>query len=367
MTTEKPVVVWQRQRYRLTPHRDGWRLRSRARGDEFDWQFPACSLATARKLALAKFEDSREVRAPRTAATLQDVVDAYNEMPKKAGTEAAYNNVCRLKTVVRLVHGGKDLKRVLVSEAGPRLWNAYMAARQGGKLDLSIRRPEHTSINAAVRGAASLFIPRLRPSYAERGIEIPADATVIQWLQEVKIPKPKADDKGMLKEWRKLKGPTYWTVGLARFAGLRQKEIAACQRDWIIEDKGAMYVEMRDRPDQHWYSKTGEMYRALVIDVKFAKELLKLKKGHIVKTPDGINRGYWFEHEPQKWLRPFTGTARMPLHRLRGLYADDVKRITEDAVAAHLAGVKAASKNLGHTNTQTTQNNYLSEGASGRR
>ena len=59
-------------------------------------------------------------------------------------------------------------------------------------------------------------------------------------------------------------------------------------------------------------------------------------------------------------IKPFTGTAGMPLHRRRGLYADDVKKLTQDAVAAHLAGVKAASQNLGHTNTATTEKSYLS-------
>lgn len=363
LTTETQVVIWQRQRYRLIPHRDGWRIRSRARGDEFDWQFPACSAATARKMALQRFEEERTARPARTAATLEDVVTAYNDMPKKAGAESAYNNVCRLRTVVKLALG-KELDRVLVSEAGPKLWNAYMAKRQGGKLDLSIRRPEHASINAAVRGAASLFIPRLRPGYQERGIEIPADATVIQWLQEVKSIKPPADDAAMQEAWRKLDGALYWTVGLARFAGLRQSEISACCGGWIIEDGGAVYVEMRDRPEEGWYSKTGEIYRAMVINDEFAQKLLQLPPGHIVTTPGDMSRGWWFERKPQVWLKPFTGDAKKPLHRLRGLYADDVKKLTQDAVAAHLAGVKAASQALGHTSTATTEKSYLTPDAS---
>jgi hypothetical protein len=183
---------------------------------------------------------------------------------------------------------------------------------------------------------------------------------VIQWLQEVKTPKPKAQDAELIKAWQKTKGPLWWTIGLARFAGLRQKEIAACQRDWIIEEGEAVYVEMRDRPEQNWYSKTGEIYRALIINADFARTLLKLKSGQIVGHTNGIQRAYWFEHVPQKWLKPFTGVARMPLHRLRGLYADDIKNLTQDAVAARLAGVKAASEALGHTTTQTTQESYLS-------
>lgn len=41
-------------------------------------------------------------------------------------------------------------------------------------------------------------------------------------------------------------------------------------------------------------------------------------------------------------------------------YADEVAKLTQDAVAARLAGVKAAASALGHTNTATTQNSYLS-------
>ena len=54
------------------------------------------------------------------------------------------------------------------------------------------------------------------------------------------------------------------------------------------------------------------------------------------------------------------GTAKKPLHRLRGLYADDVAKLTEDAVLARLEGIKEASRALGHTTTKTTLNHYLS-------
>lgn len=363
LTTELTTTVfWKRKRYRLTPFRDGWRIRSRARGDEFDWFFPACSAAKARSLALERFEgEAVTLRPPSSTATLEDVASAYLEMPKKAGEASAYNNVTRLRSVVRLALG-KELGRVFVTEAGPKLWNAYMAAKQGGKLDLAKRRLENAAINAAVRGAASMFIPRLRPGYRERGIAIPDDATVIQWLPTMKLPKPQAADVAMIEAWREMpRDALFWAVGLARFAGLRQQEASGCQRDWIIEDRGGIFVEMRDRPEQGWLSKTGEIYRARIINPAFAAELLVMPPGLIVHTPPGMSRLHWFRFYPQEWLKPFTGAARMPLHRLRGLYADDVKRITEDAVAAHLAGVKAASEALGHTSTATTERSYLSD------
>ena len=92
----------------------------------------------------------------------------------------------------------------------------------------------------------------------------------------------------------------------------------------------------------------------------FARELLAMPEGPTVTTPAGISRREWFERKPQAWLKPFTGTAKKPLHRLRGLYADDVARLTRDAVTAHLAGIQAASNALGHTTTKTTKDSYLS-------
>jgi hypothetical protein len=47
------------------------------------------------------------------------------------------------------------------------------------------------------------------------------------------------------------------------------------------------------------------------------------------------------------------------LHRLRGLYADQIKRETESAILARQAGIAAASAALGHTTTDTTERHYL--------
>ena len=128
-----------------------------------------------------------------------------------------------------------------------------------------------------------------------------------------------------------------------------------------------MYIDLRDRPEEGWLSKTGEQYRALVINETFAGELLALPDGPIVRIEGRTSRAHWFRFYPQEWLEPFV-KDRKRLHRLRGLYADDVAALTRDAVAAHLAGVKAASEALGHTNTQTTERSYLSRAsvASGR-
>lgn len=358
------VIVWNRVRYTLAPFRDGHRLRSRRKGNEFDWLFPACSLEVAKREALERFRGEAPPPA-RTAVTFEDAVTVYTALPKKAGEASAKINVSRLRAIVRLVHS-KELERVLLSELSPKLWASFMAARQGGKLDLAKRRAGNAAINSAVRQAASIFIDRLRPGYREAGIEIPSEAAVVQWLPEMKLPKPEANAQELEIEWRKLKETDpalYFAVGLARWAGLRQQEICACRRNWIVERNGAVYVELRDRPDENFTSKTGEMYRAPVVDPDFAAALLTMPPGYIVPATQGMRRDYWYRYYPQEWLRPFTGSSKKPLHRLRGLYADDVKQITEVAMAANLAGIKAASDALGHTTTKTTKDSYLSDHA----
>lgn len=384
-----PHMMWKGRRYGLTPYLDGWRLRSRARGDEIDWKFPHMSEAMAKEGALAKFEErAGSVRPKRGTPTLQDVVDVYLKLPKRSGEDASYNNTTRLTAIVRLALG-KKLDRVFVHEVGPKLWAAYMAKRlPEGKLDLATRRPGNAAINSAVCSACAIFTKKLRPKFLDAGIEIPENASMVEWLPEMKVPKPPANDAAMQKAWKELraarKAPvgetipqqnermkklaTYYTVGLARFGGLRQEEINFCQRSWIIVKKGCVFVNIHDRPEEGYLHKTGEPYLARIIHPGFAAELIGRQPGFIVRMAPRIrSRTEWFERTPQKWVKPFTGKARMPLHRLRGLYADDVKRITEDAMAAHLAGVKAASKNLGHTSTKTTEDAYLSEEALARR
>lgn len=359
---EDRVIVWNFVRYTLTPFRDGWRIRSRRIGNEIDWQFPCCGLETARELALARFQGNAP--APiKNDATLEDVIEAYKEIPKRAGEAAAKQNIYCLRSVTRVALG-KEAKRVYPREVGPDLWAEFQRRRLDGRLDYSTRRPGNAAINSTIRCAKSIFIPELVADYARRGIEIPANATVVKWLPEMQLPKPEALEASLFEHWAALPhGDTMRdAIGLGRFAGLRREEASACQRDWIVENKDAVYVELRDRPNQGFLTKTGKVYRALVVNDAYAAELLAKPPGYIVQMPERISsREEWFERKPQDWLRPFLGGAKKPFHRLRGLYADEVARMTQDAVAAHLAGVKAASEALGHTSTQTTKDHYLTQ------
>ena len=193
------------------------------------------------------------------------------------------------------------------------------------------------------------------------GLGVNADAARSTLLPEPWLPPPAVDEAALLSAWRELQSgsPLWLALGLARFAGLRRDEISAMQRGWIVQRGSTVLVELRDRPEDGWWTKTGKPYLAPVIDGDLAAALIAAPPGAIIQTPPDITRDVWFLRTPQRWLKARGITAHKPLHRLRGLYADDVARVTADAVAARLAGVSAAQAALGHTSSDTTERHYL--------
>jgi hypothetical protein len=244
-------------------------------------------------------------------------------------------------------------------------WLKYTAKKQGLDVaDLATRRPENRAINAAMRQASAVFAPKLRPAYKAEGVILRDDATSIQWLPEMHLERAPAKTAELDEAWRDLREtdlPMWLAVGLARFAGLRRKEIEHATRAWIEGAESATYVVLKDRPDENWRTKTGRPYRALVLDADLAAALQAAPENKPLVNPATERRAHWFERELQLWLRPFVGDAKKPLHRLRGLYADQLSKLTEDAVAAKLAGRQEAARNLGHTSTKTAEKHYLSD------
>lgn len=336
----------------------GWRIRSRSEHMPVDVVLGHGPESWARKKAREVLESGSYKREPKAKGTLEELVAVYEAMPKRAGKAASKIAVYRLTSCVRLVLA-RELADVKLSEINAAFWLDYIAKRQGLEVaDLATRRVINTAINSAMRCAASIFIPRLRPAFAAHGLIVSPEATVIQWAPTIHSDKPEVTDE-MMDAWRELEhGPLWIALGLARFAGLRRDEIEHATDAWVQIAGSAVYVVLQDRPDEGWLSKTGRKYRAVVIDPEFAEFLCGCGVGYLVQPPV-IDRSKWFALAPQKWMRAFT-TARQPLHRLRGLYADDVARLTADAITARLGGVQAASEALGHTSTKTTTRHYLS-------
>ena len=341
----------------------GWRLRCRAVGRKVDFRtglFRIDLAAAAAKEHLAGWQDAQRERR-KGGGSLAELAAVYLATPKRTAAGPARDNVSRLRSVCR-VATGRELDAVTCREVGPELWERYQRARFaefGRAFDLTTRYRENVAINAAVRAARCLFIPAMLSHYRRAGLDVPASAGDAVMLPEPYVPPADADDGAIVAAWRALPaGSALWlTIGLARFAGLRREEISACRKSWIVDG----CIVLRDRPEESWWTKTGKPYRAQITDPTLAAYLAAAETDRIVPDPPGgEDRGRWFDRAPQQWLRPFMPGARKPLHRLRGLYADELARLTADAVAARLAGVRAASESLGHTTTATTERHYLS-------
>jgi integrase len=358
-------VTFQGRKYPLVKEKSGtWRMRSRSRSHPIDAGLGTSDLRAARQIALDLLSGTtaHQPRKP-SSKSLEDVAQVYLSMPKRCGQKAAKLNVGQLRAVCRTVYA-KELAKLTLEDVGPKLWRDFQAAKQGGKLDLSTRRRENIAINSAVSMARSLFIAKLRPEYAEHGIQLPADASLAVNLPTPSLLPSPADDAGFCQWFEDCSTPhdALWlAAGLARFAGLRRSEIAALTPAWIVQSNQTFYVQMGDRAE--YLTKTGQVYRAPILRASLAQHLLALPFDRPAVQPETADRRTWIERTLPGILKRWTGKARKPTHRLRGLYADDVARIYAGAREAALAGIQAASQALGHTSTETTTQHYLTPDA----
>lgn len=354
----------------LEPGR-GWRLRSRSKSHPADYRTGVTNLNEAKRLAKEWLGKQPEggPQPRKGGGTLEQLARVYLDTPKRTKQKVAEANVSRLRVICRRSLG-RELSAVTCREVGPELWQGYQRLAVeafGHAFDYSTRHRENIAINAAVRAARCLFLPALLRAYRAAGLDVRPDAGAAQMLPVPYVPPSAVDDAGLLEHWRALedKDRNLWlTIGLARFAGLRREEIAACRFGWLEVSGPSVRIALRDRPEEGWWTKTGKPYRAEVIEPALAEYLSAAKSFELPDTwvvPDPAeDRGRWFERVPQAWLHEHGITAKKPLHRLRGLYADHVAELTRDAVAARLAGLKAAQENLGHTTSRTTEQHYMS-------
>ena len=351
-------LKWDGRTLSMAPQAGGWRLRSRSKSFPVDFFFATPSLPEAKRLAREKLSTMPEAKE-RTRGTLEDVAKLYLGAPKRCAQDTAEGNVSRLRSVVRDAFG-QTLEQVQ-SDRLSELWPAYVSAKQGrAQPDYSTRRRENHGIVSAMKQAASVFLPALQPYYRRQGVSLPADAVTILWPAVSALEKPPAQEDALITAWsalRKTDLDLWLVVGLARFAGLRQSEILAYRGKWMEQVGAASYVRLKDREGDGFYNKTGRNYSALILSFELVSYLSAMEpEQSLLSRPDAAR---WIQREPQDWLRPFTGDAKAPLHRLRGLYADHVKRDTEQAILARQAGIKAASEALGHTTIGTTVDYYL--------
>jgi integrase len=342
-----------------------WRIRSRTKYLCVDVSLGTRSEQVARAKAKVVL-DGGAAKPPVFASKspAERLVELYLSTPKRTSNVVAESNVARFRRIVEVAHG-VELSDFAIGRIEPGLWTSYQKVRLaeiGLELDYSRRIRVNISINAAVRAARCLFLRRIRPVYAAAGLNLPEDADVVTWLPEPVLSKPEANDSGLIEAWAGMeRDALWWAIGLARFAGLRRSEILHCRGDWVRTDRnGGVVIDLCDRPEQNWQTKTGVPYSAPVIDAGFAAALKEIGPGEYVVNPGVSDRTRWIEREPQAWCRKWVGTVVIkPLHRLRALYAVDMEARTRDAVMAALAGTEAARAALGHTSAAVTKRHYL--------
>lgn len=356
---QRASLAWEGREIPMVLERGTWRARKRSKALTVDIGTGTGDLAMAKRMIRDELLRAKSAPELRAKGTLAELVEIYRKAPKRASPAVAEANVERLKAIVKTTWK-KTLDDVKLAEL-PRLWPAYVATRQKkAEPDYNTRLAENAGINSAMRLARSILIEQLRPAYRAAGIILPDDADNVIWTAELASVRKPAKDDDMIKAWRALPvgSSLWWTIGLARFAGLRRSEILAMRGKWAVDRGGLVFVELQDRPEDKWWSKTGRPYSAMVMDAALA-DALRLAKPEqmLIAEPDAEA---WIEKAPQKWLRDYVGAARLPLHRLRGLYADHVRRETEQAILARQKASKTASKALGHASVTTTERHYFS-------
>lgn len=373
---KRPSVIVGGVRYALhqDPRSKVWRVRKRTKDVQVDVSLGVVNLKDAEtkaKETLGK-EHDKKTRLSNGAAFLREIADVYLKMPKRCSEEVAEINVKRWGKILE-VAWGSSLEDTRASRLGPELWEDYAAKRHkelGLKgLDLSTRRTENRGINSAIRMAVSIFHEGLEQSYKRAGIGLDFESIrKVQWLPEIKMRLPtlaKSSVADLMKALPALKitdRPMWRAIMIARFSGLRSGEISAARPSWLIKnDAGAWCFEVRDRPEERYWHKTGEDYTAPILSPELVKDLRECPDGELLVPVDG-NRPHFFKRLCNNWLRQFIPRPNKGMHRLRALYAEALKNATANAVMAEQAGVEAARKALGHTSKKTTEKHYLPKG-----
>lgn len=339
----------------------GWRIRKRSLHFAVDYSTGIIDRAKARKRALAFLEEQRNGAAVKlSTSTLEDLVQCYLSMPRRASNVTANYNITQLRAICRTVLR-RELKSIRVHEVRPDLWSRFMTIKCGGTLDLASRQLGNATINTAVRSAASIFKQTLRPGYRRAGFTIADDATEIEWLQELRRPPADLDETPLLQAWAQLpREALWWALGLARFVGLRKEEINACRGGWLEKRRGRWGLAVEDRPEEGFQCKTGVARFSVVLNAELLAALQALAPDELAVRLDSA-RDQWFKMVPQAWLRLYLGdreSVKKPLHRLRGLYLDEVRASAETRLQQ--AAVAEAAAAAGHTSTATTLAHYLS-------
>jgi len=237
------------------------------------------------------------------------------------------------------------------------LVESWMTAMQGGRtLDRRTRRQVNISINSTYKHARDVFARKLMDEkYAhlklpdlQSFLSVPLLPTpAAHWTR---IPRTQLEAMMEAAETLRHTKPDLWRVNLLlRRLGLRNSELAAARRNWIIETETGHALAVEDRPD---YQLKGVRPRTLPLSPDVAEAVLSVEPpdAHLI-LPLGnkTDRLALIEREHNQWLRPFIPDRIKGNHELR-------KHAGSMVLTNH--GLAAAQRFLGHSSQLTTERWY---------
>lgn len=366
---DEPSIIWNGLVVPLEQESRGrrlWRINSRSKHLPCIHPLKTPVLSVAKKEARKHLESLKTSLIPRARGShsLEDVAQIYPTLSLGCNAETAKKNVMYLRVV-----GRQGFKKELASiplHQFHAACAAYVTAVQDldnpdrpdkGKPNYSnsYRRIKHGTVRSVLLQATSVFADFLHPQYREAGITLPADIANIQLPKARRVEKAPVNSDALTAAWEALRdtdAPLYRLIGVVHWSGLRKKEALACRPGWITPHESGYAFLVKDREDEGFTHKTGNIYRAPIRNAAFAAYLLTLPKDQPIAGVVGSKRYV----KALEWLRQFTNTRR-PMHRLRGNHADAVKRDAE--LIIRRAGDQAAANALGDT-LRTTKRHYLS-------
>jgi integrase len=215
-----------------------------------------------------------------------------------------------------------------------------------------------------MRLAVSVFHKGLQEGYKRAGIVIDFDSIhKVQWLPEIPARLAvleKENESAFMASLPALKEanrPMWRAIMIARYAGLRSKEIKHARKSWLVKGATGWQFQIQDRPEDGFWHKTGEFYVAPILSTELEEDLLACPDGLLV--PFEGYRDAFFNKACNQWLRQFIPRPNKGLHRLRALYLEHLKNATVLSVKAEQAGIEAARQAAGHTTAKTTTTHYL--------
>jgi integrase len=352
------ALLWRRKRPDGSRH-PHWTAQFVLQGETHKFSTKETNVATAELRVREKIEEMVTGYAPlqrpghkATWATIGDILIAYKTGAIHAKKATLRTNENALRQIVEAIHQSSVDQPVTVLTR--TLVERWMMTKQGlSNLDRRSRRQINLSINSTYKHAKDVFAKKLfSEKYSLLRLPDLSDFLSVPLLptpsaQWTRIPREQYE--AMLKAANELRqtNPDLWLVNLLlRRLGLRNSELAAAERNWIIETETGYALSIEDRPN---FQLKGVRPRTLPLSQDLVDLLLPIKGHLILPNSTKTDRLALIERTHNQWLRTYIPDRTKGNHELRKQAGSMV--LTKQNLAA-------AQRFLGHSSQATTEKWY---------